>query len=306
MKGIQYSEGMLVSETVSYWVAGHLTGIFEIRDTHQDLLNKGSRGAGLSIKRGVITSVQASNRGECEIYFGNQKISRDLALVTSQVLDLLVPKRIQKTLKIEHRFQIPLSSGYGASAAGALGTAFALNDYLNLGYNDIHLFQIAHKSEVLNRGGLGDIIGLFHGGTELRIQEGAPGVGKTISLSKNNGWNVATVHLGSLETAGVLGDPSKRSAVNAAGAGLISELIQDPTFDNFIQYSRRFTIKANLASPRLKTHLALLPKGVIGAQIMLGEAYFIFYKNPEDLNSIKINTSIIREEICEQTVKRCL
>jgi pantoate kinase len=38
-----------LTNDVSYWVASHLTGIFEIRDESNDLLRKGSRGAGLSI-----------------------------------------------------------------------------------------------------------------------------------------------------------------------------------------------------------------------------------------------------------------
>ncbi len=294
-----------MSKKVSYWVAGHLTGIFEIRDMHPDPLFKGSRGAGLSINRGVITTIQPSKRERIEIYYDHQEISRKEALVTSKVLDLLGTDVELKNFQISHEFEIPLSSGYGASAAGALGTAFAVNEFLDLGYPDMKLFQIAHTAEVLARGGLGDIIGLYQGGAELRIQEGAPGIGKTVSLNGYNEWNIGTVHLGPLKTSLVLTNSAKRAAINKSGTELISELQKKPTFENFIFLCAKFTKEANLASPRLKQQLTVLPASVFGGQIMLGEAFFIFYRNLKDIIILKKKIPINYETICENTIKRC-
>ena len=65
---------------VSYWVAAHLTGIFEIKDSSDNLLKKGSRGAGLSINRGVRTAVRRTEAQETEIFFDGIKNGRDRAM----------------------------------------------------------------------------------------------------------------------------------------------------------------------------------------------------------------------------------
>ncbi len=294
-----------MTDDVSYWVAAHLTGIFEIKDESNDLLTKGSRGAGLCIERGVKTTIQQSKCPKIEIFFNGVKQKNTEAAVTTSVLEILLPQQERSNLKITHDFEIPLSSGYGASAAGAVGTAFAINDYLGLGFSELKLLQVAHKAEVLNRSGLGDVIGLFQGGLELRLKEGAPGFGKTIPITSIDGWKVATIHFGPLSTFEVLSNPLTRKAVNNAGKGLISKLISRPRFENFIRLSAIFSEKANLWSPQLQKSVQSLPQTVVGAQIMLGEALFVFYREKGDLAQIKVpKAHINRENICQKTIVR--
>ncbi|UCG00887.1 MAG: GHMP kinase [Candidatus Heimdallarchaeota archaeon] len=292
-----------MTDEVSYWVASHLTGIFEIRDSSSDILKKGSRGAGLSINRGVITTIGLSKHSGVQIFFdGREKIKTE-AVVTSKVIEILLPKKEEVNLKVEHNFQVPLSSGYGASAAGAVGTAFALNDLLELGLSELELLKVAHQAEVITRSGLGDVIGLYQGGLEIRLKEGAPGIGKTMSFTNSGGWKVATVHLGKLPTSEVLSDNRKRETVNEAGRELISELISRPTFSNFVKLSAAFSAKTNLWSKRLQNHVRNLPHSVVGSQIMLGEAFFIFYHDSDDLKEIKVfGTQIHQETICQDTI----
>jgi len=290
-------------DAVSYWVASHLTGIFEIRDNSKGLLRKGSRGAGLSINRGVITTVRKTTDPGYKIFFDGKTRPETEATVTKQIIELLLPKTERSNLRIEHIFQVPLSSGYGASAAGAVGTAYAINDLLELGLTQLELFQIAHRAEVLMKSGLGDVIGLYQGGLEIRLREGAPGVGETIPFKNVDGWKVATVHLGTLPTSGVLSNHHKRKIVNNAARDVISELKLSPTFSNFIKQSVAFTINANLWSNKLRECIRKLPESVIGSQIMLGEAFFIFYHDDSDLEDINIFDSQIHPEtICNNTV----
>ncbi len=292
-----------MTDDVSYWVASHLTGIFEIKDESNDLLQQGSRGAGLSINRGVNTKVSRVGHSNIEIFFNGIKKTAIEAAVTSRVIRILLSEKKQSNLRIVHNFEVPLSSGYGASAASALGTAFALNDLLGLEKSKLELFQVAHKAEVLTKSGLGDVIGLYQGGLEIRLKEGAPGIGKTMPLKNLNGWKVATVHLGTLSTSKILSNPQKRKAVNNAGKELISKLISHPDFNNFIKLSAIFSEKANLWSVKLQKYVKNLPETVLGSQIMLGEAFFIFYLYEHDLKEIKIPESHTNKEtICQTTV----
>lgn len=295
-----------MTDEVSYWVASHLTGIFEIRDSYNDLLQKGSRGAGLSINRGVKTTIGLTKHSNVRIYFDGVERSETEAAVTSKVIDILLPKEERAYLRVEHTFQVPLSSGYGASAAGAVGTAFALNDLLGLGLSELELLQIAHRAEVLSKSGLGDVIGLYQGGLEIRLREGAPGIGETMPFNNLNGWKVATVHFGTLPTSEVLSNHYKRKTVNDAGRELISKLISQPNFSNFVKLSADFSVKTNLWSQRLQRCIRNLPESIVGSQIMLGEALFIFYHDYDDLKDIKVpGTQLQAETICHDTIVRC-
>ena len=48
-----------------------------------------------------------------------------------------------------------------------------------------------------------------------------------------------------------------------------------------------------------------LPEDVIGAQIMLGDALFLFYHEEDELADVNISSDLIQpEEICTETIKR--
>lgn len=94
--------------------------------------------------------------------------------------------------------------------------------------------------------------------------------------------------------------------MNEAGHEVLADLIQDPKFDNFIYKCSDFTRKTNLWSSRLKRYITGLPKEIIGAQIMLGESFFLFYQNDEDLELSNVPYSLIHKEtICNKTVAKC-
>ncbi|MHA2096021.1 MAG: pantoate kinase, partial [Candidatus Hodarchaeales archaeon] len=286
-----------------YWVAAHLTGLFEINDTSEELLEIGSRGAGISIQRGVKTTIQESDSSSVAILFdGNQQEISD-SMISQKVIKLLIPEEDQRNIQIHHEFHVPIRSGFGASAAGALGTAFCINDFFNLEFSKLDLFQVAHKAEVLTRSGLGDVIGIYQGGLEIRTKEGAPGYGRTMSMLKDDDWKMATVTLGTLSTSSVLSDPEKRLSVNKASSKLIDNLITNPKFDNFIHCIATFTRRVQLWSYQLKNILLNLPENVIGAQIMLGDGLFLFYHEEDDLIDVDISSELIQpEEICTETI----
>lgn len=292
-----------MTSEVTYWVAGHLTGIFEIRDSSENILEKGSLGAGLSIDRGVQTSVSYNDQPDLDIYFNNKKMQTENTGVTRKVLELLVPRIERNHIQINHDFEVPLSTGYGASAAGALGCAFSINDYLDLGYSKLKLFQTAHQAEVLLKSGLGDIIGLYQGGLEIRTKEGAPGFGDTEAFKDDEDWKLATISFGSLRTAEVLSDPNKRKLINYSGNKLIQELIKNPYYSKFITLTKKFTHSASLMSTKLQKYILDLPEGISAAQIMLGDSLFLFYQEEDIIDDFATNQpSLQKEKICQNTV----
>ena len=294
-----------MTSNVTYWVASHLTGIFEIVDQAADFLQRGSRGAGISINRGVSTTISESDSSDVSIFFNKKSITAEAAAITSKIIDLILPENARNHFSVNHDFEVPLSAGYGASAAGALSCAFALKDFFDLDYSDLKIFQIAHQAEVLLKSGLGDILGLHQGGLEIRIKPGAPGIGETTYFTNEEEWKVATLSFGEISTASVLTDQEKRGTVSCAGFHSMKDLVTNNTFMEFIRQAKIFTESVGLMSAELKSFTSSLPKEIESSQIMLGDSLFLFYKDQDVLDELKKKEDkIIQEDICQETVKR--
>jgi len=286
-----------------YWVASHITGFFIICNEHPDSLYKGSKGAGFSISRGVKTLVEFSEDKKNHFFFNDNEVDINIANVSSHVL-----KRISANLKLEtginiyHFFEVPLSSGYGASAAGAVGTAFALNDLLDLGLKEKKLLAIAHIAEVEEGGGLGDVIGLYEGGWEYRVREGAPFIGKTERMKVEDEYKIATISFGDLPTQHVIKNEEWKKRINTIGVKAFELFIKNPTVTNFVKQSLYFSVNSKLETNEIKNfRLTYQDRELFMSQIMLGNCIFILYKKNKELPEIP---GVVKEKICTETIKK--
>ena len=275
-------------------------------------MDKGSIGVGFSINKGVTTKIdiQDSQKSEISIKI-NGKVSE--ASVTRAVIDQFSSYLTNKSMKIEHFIDFPISAGFGASGAGALSTAFALNKLLGSVFNDIQCGQIAHKAEVMNKTGLGDVIGQFHGGFEIRVKEGAPGIGKLKNLNIANDMKVILGTWGILETKKVLMNPTDRNHIINNGETILNEINERDEAD--ITYlctkAREFSRRINLESPELKQILKMLTKKGNNncGMVMLGNSFFCFSREDEIpeilsiINQLKSKPSILISEIAKNGVK---
>jgi pantoate kinase len=291
----------------SYWAAGHITAFFKIADSKNDILNKGSQGVGFNIKRGVITKVSKSNNNFHKISFDGIEKSSITTGITNYVLDEF-QRLFNYTLpflEIQHEFQIPIGSGYGSSAAAALSLAFAINSYLNLDVPELNLWQIAHKAEIINKTGLGDVLGLYSQSTfEMRTKEGAPGVGNVVSLDFDvSDYDLYTYSLGPLSKKFLLTDSSKRALIMSVGEKALEKFKLNPTFENFCSTSFLFTQNLNLLPKKLWEIITSLPSTIKTSQIMLGESLFFFVPKNEHLPNLG-DVVLINEELENKTIKK--
>ncbi|MHA2363482.1 MAG: pantoate kinase [Candidatus Hodarchaeales archaeon] len=294
-----------------YWAAGHITAFFEIADSASSPLEKGSRGAGFCINRGVMTEVEVNTKKTHQIFFNNKKQPPGLALVSENILKIMKENISIRKLDLRHTFEVPMGSGFGASAAGALSTVFAIRDTLDLDYSDLDLWQIAHTAEIYSQSGLGDILGLYTGGFEFREIPGAPGIGKTKKIKGfTDDYKIMTISLGPLSTKMILTDPKLRKKINSIGYDTIEQFKQYLTFQSFLEYANDFTNKVELISDELKTILTKLHnlKSVHGAQIMLGDGLFLFYLDNNEISFLlsipRIKENMEHYNIVEQTLKQ--
>src|SRR3989442_15102841 len=150
----------------------HITAFFEVHED-SDPRKKGSRGAGLCLSLGVrtVARVRDEARASIDIIVNGRRQKAD---VTQRVAQKVLGARPCE-VKILSETSLPVSQGFGVSAAAALSTALALDDALGTKMPRDELVAIAHETEVECGTGLGDVVPASMGGMDLRLIAGAPG-----------------------------------------------------------------------------------------------------------------------------------
>ncbi len=255
---------------------GHITGFFQICDQSDDPLLKGSRGAGVSISRGVTTKVQVEKSAKSSVKITMDNDVTNSAMVSEQVIDSFVSLAGGSyKLIVNHDVAVPIGHGFGSSGAGALSLALALNEVFDLNLSRLEAAQIAHVAEVECKTGLGTVTAETTGGLEIRVEPGAPGVGHIKSVPVNENCVVACWSFGPLSTKNILTSKSFRKRINEFGGDLVDELVKRPTARNFMDFSRRFAENVGLISKRLRAVLEETDgAGLICSMAMLGETVF--------------------------------
>ena len=181
-------------------VGGHVTLLFSIHDDELLPRRQGSRGAGLCLDAGVRVRAEAipappkedsagaipaprppSQPGSIDVEvsdrFGKPWPEGE-AMYVMLINDLRAVRRIPSSTswRLDVRLELPISQGFGMSAAGFLAAARAVLN-ANGTPDDGYAARVAHRMERLHRGGLGDVLALQAGGMALRREPGAPNVG---------------------------------------------------------------------------------------------------------------------------------
>lgn len=246
------------------FVPSHITGFFAAK-RYDDPMKAGSIGCGLTLDLGATTTVEEDEKTEI---FVNGHLSE--APVSRYVVDRLA----RSPVRVETKLDMPLGSGFGASGGGALGCAYALNSIFDLGLLANQVAAVAHSAEVVNGTGLGDVIAQNTGGLVVRLEPGAPGIGKVDRIPIPP-LRINYVVRGPISTREVLSDPAVMKEINRAGEAAVKELLVKPTLEQFMKLSSRFTEHIGLASSWVLDAIeAVEAAGGMASMIMLGDAVF--------------------------------
>jgi len=149
---------------------GHVSAFFEPIYSGSDLDRSGSRGAGIALSLGAISQVTVEPAPQSTIAVQINGKPSD-APVTKMALSYLLGDT-PFAITVNTMLDLPVSQGFGMSAAGALSSTIALADLLNLPRENA--VKAAHYAEILSHTGLGDVIASDFGGIEIRQQAGLP------------------------------------------------------------------------------------------------------------------------------------
>jgi len=272
------------------FVPGHITGVFRIFDDRETPLQCGSIGAGFSVDIGTLTTVSAEDNETLEIttIYNDEQVD---ATVTKTVVHRMIEKyERQFKVQIIHKSSLPSGAGFGASGAGALGTALALGRILDPSLSSTKAAEFAHQAEIENRSGLGDVLAQTVGGIEIRVFPGGPGVGKVQTIPSSENQIVVLAGAPGLQTRNVLTNPISRERINAVGDRLVERIIESPSIETFVSCSREFTNAIGLATDRVKESLLdLEDSGLdLSSMVMLGDSVFCFCNEDQTESAVNI------------------
>jgi pantoate kinase len=232
---------------------------------------------------GTVTSVSVMDHSSLVITTDYNKQRID-AKVTKTVVQRLT-EEYERTLKvhIEHESSLLSGAGFGASGAGALGTALALSHLLDHNIEYEKAAGFAHIAEIVNHTGLGDVLSQTVGGIEVRVEAGGPGFGKIENIAYNDSLQVVLAGASGLETSEVLTNPTSRERINKIGGKLVGRIIDEPTIESFIESSRVFANEIGLKTARVEKALENLEHmGLVNSSmVMLGDSVFCLCNDNE-------------------------
>ncbi len=256
----------------------HITGFFKAHlENHQgNLENLGSMGAGFSIKQGVTTRVIIDKKNNHDSNFrittkGYQSDKTDVSeFVLNEFLKIVDFK--DKFFDIEHEISVPVGYGLGSSSAVALSLSFALDQALDTKLDKNTIGQIAHNAEVNCKTGLGDVLASFHGGFEIRVKPGAPGIGAVKKISTDK-ISVIMICFSPISTNKFIKE--RLSQINGLGGKMVNKLLESKDYQHFQDMSLEFAKYVNVMTPRMQKIVNELTQNNIKCGIALfGETIF--------------------------------
>lgn len=260
-------------------VPAHITGFFrpEIKD---DPYQTGSLGAGFSVEKYVFTEIKRLKIPDIKIFFGSNEVS-NTACTSYYVAKTIKEKyEITEGFEVRHIFEVPIGCGLATSGAGALGTAFALNNEFSLNIDRVKLAQIAHIAEIKCKTGLGSVIAQYEGMFEIRLKAGAPGIGKVARIPIVE--EIAILIYGPILTKEILSSSEKLQKVSQAFGEKNLTLLEKFSVEKFCELSFSFAVESELMLNKIRHILDIAQKyDLYGSMLMLGEGLFLFGDNLE-------------------------
>ncbi|MFB6229492.1 MAG: pantoate kinase [Halobacteriales archaeon] len=240
----------------SAFVPGHVTAFFSVH-RREDPLKTGSRGAGITLSKGVTVGVEPA--GETRISLDGEGTE---VRPVERVLDAM-----GVTARVRIDAELPIGAGFGVSGAAALGTALAANRAAECEYTENELIRTAHAGEVEAGTGLGDVVAQARGGVPIRLEPGAPEHGVLDGIAETAPVEYAS--FGDLSTSDVISGGTDR--LSKAGEEALSALRERPTLPQMLALGREFARDADLLVPEVATTIEDVNEaGGEAAMAMLG------------------------------------
>jgi len=243
---------------------GHITCFFSPALSN-DVLTSGSPGAGIRLDKGVTVTVEERRGTKVMIIMDGKECD---APVSRRVAELMAPGRGFDII-IEN--ELPVSQGFGMSAAGAVAAGLCLSCII--GAEEFDACKAAHTAELEMKSGMGDVAGIMGGRQPVRVKAGIPPFGRVTDTGLKMKVTVAV--LGPpLRTGTVLNDDTTMKRIREIGERCVRDYMDEPSEDSLYSISSLFSEQIGLETDDVKKALSLLRKNHRASMCMLGNSIF--------------------------------
>lgn len=235
----------------------------------------GARGGGFAIRAGITTDVLVVPAKTTEVHVFINGQSAPKAATTIRALEILQKRIVEHhIITVNHKVEVPIGSGFGTSAGGALTSCLALSKALDLHLTYNQIGMIAHAAEIECKTGLGTVGPLMLGGCVLTVEPGGPGVSVLDHIPLKEEYLLVAGVFSPTSTKSILTSATKRALINHIGKQTMKKILDDPSVENFLATSMEFAKKTGFATERVSALAKQSEKaGALGAaQNMVGEA----------------------------------
>lgn len=288
----------------------HVTGFFKAyleKDDQKTPEKIGSMGAGFSIREGVTTHInilpkinQNSNFKITTIGYESDKTD-----VSEYVLNefLKLGNFEDIFFDIQHKITIPVGYGLGSSSAVALSLSYALDHVLKTKLDHTMIGQIAHNAEINCNTGLGDVLASYHGGFEIRIKPGAPGIGQVEKINPGE-ITIIMICFSPISTNKFIKE--RLSQINGLGGKMVTKLLESKNYEHFEDMSLEFAKYIQVMTLRMENLIQELSlNGIKCGVALFGETVFTMIPKEKEEKVLQIlkkysEAIIIKSELDNQ------
>ncbi len=245
---------------------GHITCFFQPVSSFNPL-STGSVGAGLRINMGSTVTVRPA-RGE------------PITEIDGKITEGRIVRNVVRAMDPDCEYDItvkndlPVGQGFGMSAANAVAASLCM---CRITGKDISEgYRVAHKVELLEGGGRGDVSGIMSQSRQpIRIVAGLPPFGRvedsSIPLDNLTLFTVGPP----IETKSILSNRAKMAKIRETGAAAFKDYLDNVSLNSLFRISNRFSKESNLCTPEMDDAIAALKDvGHMAAMCMLGASIF--------------------------------
>ncbi|MDI1495978.1 MAG: GHMP kinase [Cenarchaeum symbiont of Oopsacas minuta] len=256
---------------VKAFCPAHLTGFFMAKKNDR-IEETGSLGAGFSIQHGVSTSVEVDMGANLGQSINVSGYSSPDTQVSKSILDEYRKRYDMGFVNIDHKITVPVGYGFGCSAAAAFSLSIALNAALGSPLTKEEEAGIAHKVDIECKTGLGDVLGAYHGGFEMRYRAGSPGIGCVEKIQTDSSIVIACFSRVSTEKF----ITERLESVDGLGGRMLEKLVQSKCrVLDFQDMSLEFAEHIGVMTPKIRYAVDALHKvGIKCGVALFGETVF--------------------------------
>ncbi len=251
----------------SAFCPGHISGYFR-PVTGKTPAETGSLGAGIVIHEGVEACVSYADETMVTVLQLGADDTVIARLDSSPPITWLLD-RMGVQAAVLTRCHLPISAGFGLSAAALIATALAAGALLPEPPGLMACAALAHEAEIVHKTGLGDVAAAIGGGRDCRL---SPGVGGKIRRWHDVTEPLYAVTLSSLDSPSVLSSRDRLDAVMRAWPGKCPDTVHE-----LFTLSRAFARDSGLILPEVGEVLCECDRtGVLASMTMLGNGIFAY------------------------------